>query len=394
MELRMERNTRWPAAALATGLLAAVVACEAEKSENPLSPSVAGPIAGVEITAPRVVQPAPGARIRESQQPIQLMIENATTTGVRPLYYSFEVATDSGFQTKVFARAQVPPGQNGRTSVQLDRLELGRGYFWRVRAEDGANTGPFATLQFEVLPKPVLQPPKAIFPVNNQVVSGLRPTFRVGASDRNAGVGSVEYEFHVAQDAAFAVGLIAGRVGETGGETSFTPGGDLAADRQYYWRARALDGGTASGWMTTQGFRTPGGGSGPGPGPSPSPGGGSAPCGPPYPNNGPDVVKCVESKYPDRLRAGVSGSQRVANMAFLRDRVIETGICGGLDLAWNKKRGTGPHSIDAIAWRTNGRVEVVDIGAAYDDTSRPLKLMWHIVAGPPGYDPYPRPSCK
>jgi hypothetical protein len=37
---------------------------------------------------------------------------------------------------------------------------------------------------------------------------------------------------------------------------------------------------------------------------------------------------------------------------------------------------------------------VVDIGAAYDDTSRPLGLQWGIVAGPPGYDPYPRPSCK
>jgi hypothetical protein len=377
---------------LAAALLGTLIACEAEKSENPLSPSVAGPIAGVEITAPRVVHPSPNARIKESEQPIQLMVENATTTGVRPLYYSFEVATDNTFQTKVFARAQVQPGQNGRTSVQIDRLELDRRYFWRVRAEDGANTGPFVSLQFEVLPKPILQPPAAISPVNNQVIAGLRPTLKVGASARNSGVGSVEYEFHIAQDTAFAVGLIAGRVAETGGETSFTPGGDLAANRQYYWRARAIDVTTASGWMTTQGFRTPGGGSGPGP--SPNPGGGSAACGPPYPNNGPDVVKCVESKYPDRLRAGVSGSQRVSNMEFLRDRVIETGICGGMDLAWNKKRGTGPHSVDAIAWRTGGRVEVVDIGAAYDDTSRPLKLMWHIVAGPSGYDPFPRPSCK
>jgi hypothetical protein len=81
-------------------------------------------------------------------------------------------------------------------------------------------------------------------------------------------------------------------------------------------------------------------------------------------------------------------------MEFLRDRIIETGICGGMDLAWNRKRGTGPHSIDALAWRTGGRVEVVDVGVAYDDTSRPLRLTWNIVAGPPGYDPYPRPNCR
>ena len=30
--------------------------------------------------------------------------------------------------------------------------------------------------------------------------------------------------------------------------------------------------------------------------------------------------------------AGVSLSQRQANMAFLRDRIIEAGRCGGLDL--------------------------------------------------------------
>jgi len=50
---------------------------------------------------------------------------------------------------------------------------------------------------------------------------------------------------------------------------------------------------------------------------------------------------------------------------------------------------------DALAWRhPNGFVDVVDVGAAYDDTSQPLGLMWQIVAGPPGYDPYPHPGCN
>jgi hypothetical protein len=94
--------------------------------------------------------------------------------------------------------------------------------------------------------------------------------------------------------------------------------------------------------------------------------------------------------------AGISLGEREDNMAFLRDRVIETGICGGMDLAWNLKRGVGPHSIDALAWRLpSGFVEVVDIGAAFDDTSIPLQLVWGIVEGPPGYDGYsPRPNCQ
>ena len=106
------------------------------------------------------------------------------------------------------------------------------------------------------------------------------------------------------------------------------------------------------------------------------------------------IVECVEDLYPDRRRAGVSHQQRVDDMVLLRDRIIEAGRCGGLDLAWNRKRGDGPHSIDALAWRhPNGFVDVVDIGAAYDDTSQVLNLQWVIVAGPPGYDGFSGGGC-
>lgn len=112
-------------------------------------------------------------------------------------------------------------------------------------------------------------------------------------------------------------------------------------------------------------------------------------------DNGEALVACIAARYPEYTAGGVSGHQREAHMAFLRDRIIEAGICGGLDLARNRKRGDGPHSIDALAWRTpSGHVEVVDIGVGYDDASRPLALQWSIVAGPPGYDHYePRPHC-
>ena len=104
--LRSNRVAAWPVV-----LLAAIAAgCGVEKSENPLSPSVAGPIAGVEISAPRASEPAPGAKLKASQQPLRLMVENANSNGVRPLSYTFEVASDSAFQNKVFARSSVTPG--------------------------------------------------------------------------------------------------------------------------------------------------------------------------------------------------------------------------------------------------------------------------------------------
>jgi hypothetical protein len=382
------------AAALSAVLLSSLIACKAEKSSNPLSPAVAGPIPGVNITAPRMIEPGQGAKYREAQQPIRLAVENASSNGVRPLFYTFEVATDAEFATKMFARSQVQPGTDGRTSVQIDRLELGRSYYWRARAEDGANTGPFVTAQFEVLPRAHLAPPGLLAPADNERVASRRPSLVISASDRNSAIGNVRYEFWVATDGTFTTLAASGIVDEQGGQTTFVPGSDLGPDRTYWWTARATDGESTTEWARVQVFRTPAGGGSPGPspGPSPSPG---APCGPPYPNNGPAVVACVARQYPERLVAGVSHAQREANMAFLRDRVIETGICGGMDLAWNKKRGNGPHSIDALAWRVNGRDEVVDIGVAYDDTSIPLVLTWGIVAGPPGYDTYqPRPSCR
>ena len=113
-----------------------------------------------------------------------------------------------------------------------------------------------------------------------------------------------------------------------------------------------------------------------------------------YPSNGPELVAFVSQRFPDRLARGVSHEERVGNMTFLRDQVIATGICGGMDLARNLKRGKGPHSIDAIAWRhRDGWVDVVDIASAYDDTGRELRLHWRVVAGPPGWDPIPPPPC-
>src|SRR6476659_5188350 len=96
-------------AALCTAFGVVLAGCEAQKSSNPLSPSVAGPIPGVNISAPKLIEPAQGFKYKESQQPIKLVVENATSNGVRPMTYMFEVATDSTFTTKVYARSGVPP---------------------------------------------------------------------------------------------------------------------------------------------------------------------------------------------------------------------------------------------------------------------------------------------
>src|SRR6185436_18378329 len=88
-------------------MLASVTGCTLEKTENALSPTVAGPIPGVGISQPNPVQPRDGQRIMNDTQPVTLTLSNAGTTGVRPLSYLFEVATDAAFATKVFTQSGV-----------------------------------------------------------------------------------------------------------------------------------------------------------------------------------------------------------------------------------------------------------------------------------------------
>ncbi len=306
------------AAALPAVFAFALAGCEAKKSSNPLSPSVAGPIAGVSITAPKLLEPAQGFKFKESQQPIKLLIENSSTTGVRPITYMFEVAADSAFQTKVYARAGVPGGDGGRTSVQVDRLDLGRAYYWRAKADDGANASQFTSAQFEVLPKASLNAPPLVSPVNNDRTTTRRPGLTVGSSDRNAAVGDLTYEFQVATDQAFGAVVASGRVGESGGQTTFTVSADLGVNLQHFWRARATDGETTSAWAATQTFRTPAAAPAPSPSPGPAPGG---PCisGSPL-----AIVQCERAKY-----GHMSSSQTVEFERAVARSLNSNGIGGG-----------------------------------------------------------------
>ena len=290
-----------PAAVLPALFALALAGCEASKSSNPLSPSVAGPIAGVNITQPKLLEPTQGFKFKESQQPIKLLIENASSSGVRPLSYLFEVATDSAFTNKVYARNGVAQGDGGRTQVIIERLELGRVYYWRARAEDGANSSAYASASFDVLPRALLNPPSRLRPVNGATTANRRPELVVGYSDRNESIGAVRYEFQISSDIAFGSIAAAGVVDEAGSNTGYTPGGDLLASTQFYWRVRATDGETTSGWAGTEIFRTPAA-STPAPGPGPSPG--PAPGGPCNSSNPDAIVRCERDKYPGHMNDG------------------------------------------------------------------------------------------
>jgi hypothetical protein len=146
----------------------AMAGCVSTKSADPLSPTVAGPIPGVNITPPGIMKPATGTKIAVDQQPLVLTVLNAGTSGVRPLTYLFEVAADVSFANKVFTQEGIQPGESGQTSLRLpDALATGRTYFWHARAQDSANTGPFSsTAAFDVFTPIVIGARVPASPIN------------------------------------------------------------------------------------------------------------------------------------------------------------------------------------------------------------------------------------
>ena len=250
----MSRN--FPRLALLSAAIVSVVACESTKSANPLSPTVAGPIPGVNISPPKLLEPGSGWQLKADKQPLTLLLENASTNGVRPLSYVFEVATDAGFQKKTLSRSGVSQGSGGRTSLKLtSELPTGKTYYWRARAEDGANTGAFsAPVSFELLSPVWFDRPVPLSPVNGEPTD-TTPTLRFRNAARSGPVGPLTYQVEVSRNGGFTAIAWSGRTGEQGGETSITASG-LQASETFYWRTRITDPDHIGAWSVTARFVT------------------------------------------------------------------------------------------------------------------------------------------
>jgi hypothetical protein len=248
------------------GVLAiAAAACQQEKSANPLSPDVAGPIPGVSITAPRNLEPFAGQEIEATEQPLNFLIENGGTTGVRPLKMQFQLAADANFQQVLHQADQIGLGENGRTTYRLpETLGSGGTYHWRARAFDGANTGPYSAPSNFTLTEPVvIDPPQPLEPLGQ--IATVSPVFKLQNGRISGPAGPVIYrvEVGVAPDPGQIAAVLSTGVGSGG--TASLAGGNAPHGTVLYWRAYATNGAVQSGYSPWAAFRTPdvpGGGGG------------------------------------------------------------------------------------------------------------------------------------
>src|SRR5206468_11232603 len=103
-------NSRGFAKFVAVVGIASSLACE---KTNPTSPGAAtvSPTAvstdartGVTTAAPQPVSPANGAHINWASQPVVLVITNGLSTAQSGATYTFDVATDTAFASKVYSK--------------------------------------------------------------------------------------------------------------------------------------------------------------------------------------------------------------------------------------------------------------------------------------------------
>ena len=330
-----------------------------DKSENVLSPTVAGPIPGVNIAQPIPLGPKDGLQIAVESQPITLVIENAATNGQRPLNYTFEVATDVNFSTKIFTRDGVAPGDGGRTSLRLpDALPSGRTYYWRSKAQDGANNGPYSGFaHFNVFTPIVIQKPILRAPINNVLLDSALPRFSLDNAPRSGPVGAVSYIIEVAGSDSFADRYVIWTVGEQPGQTSLTAPSPLPGGKQLFWHARAFDGGNEGPWSDSQVFRTP---AAPAPPVPPPGGGGHIPSGPPTVDRARQVVLGTGNEFPSLTAPRNSDAESEAAGTQLMLRMIWHLQLAGFN-AGRQRNPSGAISPDKLTVFADGAWHAYDV---------------------------------
>ncbi len=218
-------------------MCAVCVAAAGCARNSPTSPSGGS----ASVTVPRPVAPSPAAQVRNVDQPVTLVVANATISQSGTTTYTFEVASDPGFGTKVYAKSGVASGAAGQTSLTIDRLRGGAEYYWHARAESGGTAGPFSAPQkLTIGPEVTIGAPSPRIPAAGVAAGSLQPMTVANASHTGP-VGPLGYTFEVANNPGFSPIAITRTVPEGAGTTTFEPDVELPAETTLYWRVTVSD---------------------------------------------------------------------------------------------------------------------------------------------------------
>jgi hypothetical protein len=206
-------------------------------NDLPTKPSIASPLVGdyVSVRTPT------------------LIIGNSSDVDDAAVTYKFEVFKDESLTTLVASTTTpLAAGSSGSTSwTILTALNAHTTYWWRVTASDGrggntaSDTGRFTV--FVGNAEPGIPSLKA--PANGEIIAAASVTLQVNnATDPDGDVLSYFFELDTSPTFNSADRIASPAVPTGDNFTSYTASG-LKEDKQYYWRARALDAYSSSDWF-------------------------------------------------------------------------------------------------------------------------------------------------
>jgi hypothetical protein len=210
-------------------------------SAAPAGAALVGALSTGSVTTPRLLSPAINALIPNQSQPVTLVVLNALVTKPGATTYTFEVATDAAFGTKIQTKDGIVEGSGGQSSVTLDALAAATDYYWHARATSAGTVGVFsAPFKFTVGPAITIFAPLPIAPLTGDQTTP-RPALRVRNAVRTGPAGAITYKFDISTVSTFASLLMSGTNTEGVNETGFIPTSDLPTTTILYWRATAMD---------------------------------------------------------------------------------------------------------------------------------------------------------
>ena len=212
--------------------------------------------------------------------------------------------------------------------------------------------------------------PASVAPADGAELDTLKPTLVIKPAVGTLVDVTFLYEFQVLDESGSAAVNTSSLVAASGNEVAYQVSSPLNQDTVYGWRARAVFEGVAGAWSEIATFKTR----------VPSLGASCASADHLF------ILACVSAKFPERLQSRDNDDLgRRHDMEFLRDRIIEAGLCGGLQFGWNVK-ANGETSIDFLAWRDRDRSSPhngpgvhdwgIDVAVDYDNNANPLVLSW------------------
>ena len=214
------------------------------------------------ISSPTAVTPVNGLLIRVGDQPIQLTFSRAISNSERPYWYEVQVSRTDTFSDLAHDADKVDSSGEPADAYELaGMLDAEQMYYWRVRALDGANTGPYSAIaSFEVFTPLVVGKPTPAAPAGGAVTATRQATLVLNNAPVTGPATSVAYRFEVSASPAFG-SVVASMTIPAGGATTTATTGDLAWETFYHWRSRAIAQGTegqiSGPWSDTATFRTP-----------------------------------------------------------------------------------------------------------------------------------------